>query len=262
LSLMPLLERAYQPAAGRSLLRLAEIVEAELEWTRPLVAEALAGVAEREGGKVALDLHGLERMARGLRRRVIRQAVAEVRGDLRDFGFEHLRALDELVTERQTGRRLELPGLWADRTAEKVVLGLPGTAGSVDYCLKLAVPGRVAVPEAGIELSSALVPCGQCDTDRRGAMRAQLDAAMVGPELVVRSPRPGDRMAPLGMRGTKKLHDFFVDKKIPRAEREGIPVLTTTDDEIVWIVGHRISERAKVTAGTVFVAEIEARRLR
>jgi tRNA(Ile)-lysidine synthase len=261
LSLMPLLERDYQPGAARSLLRLAEIVEGELEWTKPIVQETYAAAAVDRGGAVALDLGKLQQMPRGLRRRVIRRVVARVRGDVQDLGLEHSRALDDMVVSGGTGQRLELPGLRAERTSRKVVLDRPRKGNVVGYCVSMAVPGTVGVGEAGIELASVLVPLARCDPARRGPYRAHLDAAVVGRELVVRSPRAGDRMAPLGMRGTKKLQDLFVDCKVPRAEREGIPVVTTTDGEIVWVVGHRISERAKVTAQTEFVAELEARPL-
>jgi len=261
LSLMPALEREYQPAVERSLLRLAEIAEGELEWTRPLVREAYAEAATRDGATVALDLRKLQQMAAGLRRRVMRLAIAEVRGDVQDLGLQHLRRLDELVASGQTGSRVELPGVRAERTAEKVAVGLPGTGRGAEYCVSLEVPGKVGIAEAGIELRSTLTPVRQCDARRRGPMTAHLDAAAVGCELVVRSRRPGDRIAPLGMRGTKKLQDLLVDKKIPRAEREGIAVVETTNGEIIWIVGHRISERAKVTAQTELVAELEARPL-
>lgn len=261
LSLMPLLEREYQPGAAASLVRLAEIVESELGWTDPLVGEAYAAAVRAEDGPVALDLGRLQQMPLGLRRRVLRLAAGRVRGDLRDLGLEHLQALDHLVVSGRTGHRAELPGLWAERTSGEVVLDVARTASRAEYCVGLCVPGRAAVAEAGIELASTLLPVAGCDPARRGPLRAQLDAAVVGCRLVVRSPRPGDRIAPLGMQGTKKLQDFFVDKKIPRAEREGVPVVTTTDGEIVWLVGYRISERAKVTPHTELVAELEARRL-
>ncbi len=261
LSLIPLLEREYQPAAARSLVRLAEIVEGELEWTESIVEEAYAASAADQAGAVALDLGRLQQMPRGLRRRVIRLAAGRVRGNVQDLGLEHLRALDEVVVSGRTGQRLELPGLRAERTSRKVVLDRPRKGNVVGYCVSMAVPGTTGVAEAGIELASVLVPLARCNPARRGPYRVHLDAAVVGRELVVRSPRAGDRMAPLGMRGTKKLQDLFVDCKVPRAEREGVPVVTTTDGEIVWVVGHRISERAKVTAQTEFVAELEARPL-
>ncbi|HET6347902.1 MAG TPA: tRNA lysidine(34) synthetase TilS [Candidatus Krumholzibacteria bacterium] len=63
--------------------------------------------------------------------------------------------------------------------------------------------------------------------------------------LIVRCPRPGDRIQPLGMQGHKKLSDLFIDRKIPRRLRSRIPVVEA-NGEIVWVVGVAISERARV----------------
>ncbi len=60
----------------------------------------------------------------------------------------------------------------------------------------------------------------------------------------------GDKIAPLGMGGhTKKVQDIFTDAKVPKAERHRIPIVTD-DAGILWIVGHDIAERAKVTPAT------------
>jgi tRNA(Ile)-lysidine synthase len=59
----------------------------------------------------------------------------------------------------------------------------------------------------------------------------------------------GDRFTPLGMKNMTKLKDFFISLKIPKEERKTIPLLLS-DGNIVWIVGHRIDERFKITEKT------------
>jgi tRNA(Ile)-lysidine synthase len=77
-----------------------------------------------------------------------------------------------------------------------------------------------------------------------------LDLATVGSsELLVRSWRPGDRMAPLGLGGTKSLQDLFTSRRVPRLERGGVPVVEV-HDEIAWVAGVATSERFKVTGAT------------
>jgi tRNA(Ile)-lysidine synthase len=261
LTLLPLLEREYQPGASRALLRLAEIAEAELEWTRPLVRQELGRLADRRGAELRLDLARLQRLGTGLRSRVLRKAVAELRGGVRDVTHEHLQALSVLALNGRVGGRADLPGFWAERTADALVLRPGVRQEAPGFQVGLSVPGEVKAPQAGLAISARLARIEECDPAARGPLAAQLDAAVTGLEFVVRSPKPGDRFAPLGMRGTKKLQDFFADKKIPRAEREGIAVVATTQGEVVWIVGHRISERAKVTERTERVAELVARPL-
>ena len=59
--------------------------------------------------------------------------------------------------------------------------------------------------------------------------------------IVIRTRKDGDKMKPLGIKGTKKLKDIFINLKVPREERDIIPLICF-DDEIAWIVGYKVSE--------------------
>ena len=73
--------------------------------------------------------------------------------------------------------------------------------------------------------------------------------------LVIRKRRNGDKMLPLGMRGNKKVKDIFMDLKIPVDERDKIPVLCF-DNEIAWLVAHKVSEKFKITKETKNIIKI------
>ncbi|HYA03124.1 MAG TPA: tRNA lysidine(34) synthetase TilS, partial [Syntrophobacteria bacterium] len=64
---------------------------------------------------------------------------------------------------------------------------------------------------------------------------------------------------PLGMGGRKKLSDFFIDAKISRSRRRLTPVLCDRS-KIIWVVGHRIDDRVKITAQTRRLLRLEYRR--
>ncbi len=63
--------------------------------------------------------------------------------------------------------------------------------------------------------------------------------------LILRHWREGDRFHPFGMKGSKKLSDFFIDQKINLLEKKCVPVLCS-GDKIVWLVGFRGDDRFKV----------------
>ncbi|MDQ6630385.1 MAG: tRNA lysidine(34) synthetase TilS [Verrucomicrobiota bacterium] len=77
------------------------------------------------------------------------------------------------------------------------------------------------------------------------------DVAKVGPEIILRHWRPGDRFQPIGMKATPKLHDLFINLKIPKAERRQRVVATTPSGEIFWVEGLRMAERFKLDSRTV-----------
>ena len=83
-----------------------------------------------------------------------------------------------------------------------------------------------------------------------------VDTAKLRFPITLRTWKKGDRFQPLGMKGKKKLSDFFVDQKLSRAQKENCLVLES-DGEIVWVVNHRPAEPFKVTTATASVIEFE-----
>jgi tRNA(Ile)-lysidine synthase len=89
-------------------------------------------------------------------------------------------------------------------------------------------------------------------------MTAVVDADLVA-GLNVRFRRRGDRFRPLGLAGRKTLQDYFVDRKVPRAERDGTPLVVDRDDRVVWVAGHAVSGDFRVTARTRAVVILKLR---
>jgi tRNA(Ile)-lysidine synthase len=94
----------------------------------------------------------------------------------------------------------------------------------------------VLVPDSD-DLAELLAVCGP--------WHAFLDAGALGDHLTVRSRRPGDRIRPLGLGGSRKLQDILVDAKVPAKQRDGIAVIEN-GEHIVWIPGFAIDERSAV----------------
>jgi tRNA(Ile)-lysidine synthase len=102
------------------------------------------------------------------------------------------------------------------------------------------VPGRVAYG-AG-ELTCVRAP-------DLALADGTLAAEALGPALEVRAWRPGDRMRPLGLGGSRSLQDLFTDRKVPRADRATLPVVVS-GGEIAWVPGVATGERFRVRAQT------------
>ncbi len=115
----------------------------------------------------------------------------------------------------------------------------------------LKIPGETLLPNLGLRISASLAP-GLVREKPRGIghypARASLAiAAWRRRRIVARSWRPGDRMAPLGMAGRKKVQDIFTDGKVPRGERRQMP-LFECGGELAWIPGYRIARGWEVAS--------------
>lgn len=105
--------------------------------------------------------------------------------------------------------------------------------------------------EEEVVLGTQRLSLSSCDGREVGASEATacMDADAIEFPLIWRPWRAGDSFQPLGMSGTKKVSDLLIDLKLSLVEKSKVTVLVSGDD-IIWVVGLRISEKVKVTART------------
>jgi tRNA(Ile)-lysidine synthase len=110
-------------------------------------------------------------------------------------------------------------------------------------------PGNVALHFSVSELTDLPVKPGV----------ATLDAEKASFPLYIRNWKKGDQFYPLGMKGRKKLSDFWIDQKVPREQRKRIPLIFKNED-LIAISDLRIDDRFKITDSTRKVLRIEVQK--
>jgi len=128
--------------------------------------------------------------------------------------------------------------IFASLEAEKtgiVIIDGPGNWESSVGNLKLEITSDTILTSSQLKQASKFQAC--------------LDAAEIKFPLLLRKWKQGDYFYPLGMPKKKKLARFFIDAKLSKTEKERIYVVEM-DKKIIWIVGHRIDDRFKVTDKT------------
>jgi tRNA(Ile)-lysidine synthase len=257
--LLPILKGEFNPSVVPALARIAA-VEGEVDHAlRAMAQTALERTASGSAGKIrlALDLFGDYDVA--LQLYILRAAIEEALGRLTDISFEHVRSLLHMARRGETpSKRITLPGsLVAYRESGDLVLA---KADSLDVppSRVIEIPGKTALPGFDLEIQATLhPPSGIERLDAGSSLEACFDWNCLHAPLVVRGWLPGDRFRPLGMSGRKKIHDFFVDEKIPRPARNRVPLLVDQKG-IHWVIGHRTSEASRVTHETRRVLLLEA----
>src|SRR5690606_11904789 len=92
----------------------------------------------------------------------------------------------------------------------------------------------------------------------KNARVACLDLQKLEFPLLIRKWKTGDYFQPLGMTGFKKISDFLIDEKIPVHQKENTWLLCS-GQKVVWVMGHRIDNRFKISENTRQVLKIEIR---
>jgi tRNA(Ile)-lysidine synthase len=122
---------------------------------------------------------------------------------------------------------------------------------------RLDVPGSVYLPEAGVTITAER-QVGGVELSKDGAFGC-LQADAVDLPLTVRTRQPGDRFRPLGAPGRRKLQDVLVDRKVPRDERDRVPVVVDARGRLVWVAGVALADECRVTAPEAGVVILKLR---
>ncbi|WP_246560371.1 tRNA lysidine(34) synthetase TilS [Geobacter grbiciae] len=256
--LIPHLVR-FNPEISRRLAVTADLLAADEEVLETVADEALKRtVREHAGEGVILDVAGLLREPRGVRYRIYRRAVALAMGTLRGLSYKHVLQIDGLVRSPKPNLHIPVLGGAAVVRAYGLVTfkaaGVSGTEWEDEIIIE--GPGCYPLPDGGemvIDVVSLPADLGTLPSER-----ACFDLDCAPFPWVVRGFRPGDRINPLGMTGTKKVKDIFIDEKVPRERRRLVP-LVFSNSELVWVCGYRTGHHARVTEKTVCTVLAEVR---
>jgi tRNA(Ile)-lysidine synthase len=242
--------RSLNPGIVEVLARGADILAADAAVLDGIERERWRAVAkDASPGLVVLDGDRLAAEPLGLQRRLVRRALAVVRQGPEGLTFRHVSDILERVLAGTHGAGLNLPGgLRVERHGARIVMadgrsrGEDGPLAKLTAGMPLTVPGEVRIGHGGSRLLAVegWGPRAGFPGDRAEFV---VDRDRFDGPLSVRNWRKGDWFCPLGMgRHRKKLQDFFVDRKVGRTMRSGIP-LVVAPSGIVWVAGYRGDER-------------------
>lgn len=265
---IPLVEAEVNPQVREALLRLAS----QARWLEDFLQETVQRtfdtlVISRNDQSLVLNAEAIARKSKIVQSELVRLAYASFGLGEQDLAYTHLVAVLDLISDPTSGRQTQLPGgMSVEKRYHQLIFALPSDEPRERLTSEVAIhlPGITHLPLRGLEIRCSLEDACAQDIPRlrRSANRFEefLDFTSVHPPLIVRSRRAGDRFIPLGAPGSKKVSDFLADEKIDPRERERVAILC---DQLgpIWVIGHRIDDRVKLTALTRKVLHLQAKTL-
>ena len=260
--LIPQLTRDYNPNIKTGLSRTADVLGAESEYLDIAARKAFETCRIQDPHKnVVLNRAKFRQYHIALQRRMLRQSVSEMLGDVSDLYFAHCEAMLKLVEGDAPNTVLALPNGLRFRRAYQQLIFERKPVEMESFTYPVIIGGKTAIAILNTEITAELGDVASAGTLTLpdGKFEAIFDYEKLGQvfskpssetaPLTVRNRRQGDRFQPYGMRGTKKIKDFLIDAKVPRYERDSIPLLVC-GDEILWVIGYTTSEPFKITPDT------------
>lgn len=258
--LVPLL-RTFNPRIERGLAMLADVVALDAAMLNETVDgmfrdDALTVVQPRS---VQFVRRKFRQLPSSLASRLLKRAYAHLTGASAGLESVHMRAVLSSLGKRRGS--ISLPqGLIAWTTKEWITIGSQGSPPRIKLPTKrLRYPGDTNVSTWQFQITH--IQQEERRSAAAGQLEVYLDADAVKRPLTVRSRRPGDRMRPLGLGGTKKVQDILVDAKVSDEERGLVPIICDRSG-LIWVVGHRLDERVAIGPRTQQVIHIRALRLK
>ena len=250
----------YNPRAREVLARTARLLAEDYDLVQEMVGHIWPNIAFQEEGGIVFDLILWKEAPPSLQRHLLREAVRRLAGDVADFAAVHFQAAIESLATKPVGTSLDWPhNLQVVKGYDEFRVKVRREAVEMPKVEPeaLNVPGKTRF--LGWEIT-AQVQDARCAHDETNPWHADLDLAAAGGGLVVRQRQQGDRMQPLGMTGHKKVQDILVDAKMPRDDRDRVPIVASPEG-IVWLVGCCLDDRAKVGTNTEKVLCLRAERM-
>ncbi|MFQ5432891.1 MAG: tRNA lysidine(34) synthetase TilS [Nitrospinota bacterium] len=244
-TLVPVIKKEFNPGIRGTLRRSAEMfydIQSYLIKKAEVLVNKIS-VPTRDGRGLIIDCPMFMSIDRALQREIIKTVVNRVRKGGAPLNFEHVENLRILACGKKQAGELSLPGVTASVSHGKYYLNRHqySRTQKFSYHWQSALPIVIKELNCKVKMEKVKPP-----HDLMGnGNSVYLDGDSVPADAQFRNRNDGDRFHPLGASGTQKLKQYFIDKKIPRWERDSV-LLLASGSNVLWVAGYRLSEEVRV----------------
>ncbi len=248
--LLPLLQAEFNPNIVAALARFSTLRREEERWMSALATEQLAACRGPSGALIADRLLALPLAAQ---RRVVHRWLQSCGLGARRLSQETVAGVLTFAATATGSCRHSLPGHWQilSEYGQLRTEQAPPPHRIPSWEVTLALPGCTMLPLLGLQLTAVAGHGIRRDHDALPGDYPRF-ATIRHPRpddlpLTVRTRRPGDRITPCGMQGSRRLKQVWIDLKVPEARRDSMPVVAS-GDRLVWVPGYGVAAAWAVPA--------------
>jgi len=261
LSMLPMAEQEINEKAVEHIARTAKLLREVEAYVSGNVEKAYKKIVCEKNGQYSMKLAILMEQDIVIQRELVKRVLIQVAGKAKDIEGRHVESVLELA-KNQSGKRRNLPyQIVAYREYGYLILGREKSSEESkpeerEICYELIPDRTYRIEEAGLDICLSVEKSDENWQEiPQNTCVKWLDYDKIENGICVRTRKNGDYFQVNAAGGTKKLKDYFIDKKIPRREREE-KILLADGSHVIWIIGDRISERYKITEMTQNILKV------
>lgn len=245
--LMPFIKENINPNIENTLFRMGNIIEKDLEFIDSYTNKLAKKIIVKENKKIYIDKDSFIAEKKAIQRRIIRQALFELTGTLKDISYDMVENIIDLFYSK--GQKEFLFSEYRVYSSyDKVLFGkieIDNTKKTDDLIL-LNKEGKTKFNKYIINTGILNYQDFKKIKNRNNTYYFD-NKELLNQEIIVRTRKPGDKFKPFGMGGSKKIKKYFIDEKIPKDLREEIPLIVDENNNILVILGHKRSDYYKIS---------------
>lgn len=252
LQCIPYIEKELSPGIIRTLGEHSELYQEEENFLKEHTEKLFEDCSSIQGEEILLDITRLISYHKYMQKRIILLSLYTLTKKGKDITSKHIEAILSLM-EGQSGKEVHMPYEIVVSRQYDTLIFKKMKLDKEAYCYPLQL-GKQYIKEANLEIDLSIIEKERIQQKAENIYTKYIDYGKIKHDFCIRIRQSHDYIQLPG--GSKKLKKLFTDDKIPKAERDHIPLIAQ-GDEIVWIVGSRLNANYYVTEQTTQILQIQ-----
>ncbi len=263
LEIMPAILK-INPQADRHFVEFAQIAGDYQAFLDDYVDKIEDKLLHKEDGVIYLDRLRWLKEKSIVQAELLRRGIRRFKGSLKEIEYNHIVALQDLLTSEKTCGEIHLPqAIKVVRRYDRVKIGQQVKPSSAFYSPHLIIPGKTYIIAffrliLEVERLEGQYLEKKNSLNHKNDSEKYFDYDKMSGDLYLRNRQTGDFFYPPGLSGKKTIKKFLIDQKVEREKRDLIPLLAV-GNELLWLIGYGINERLLIDETSKNILRIKIR---
>lgn len=263
LDILPYMKENFNPDVVKAINRMALLLQEDNEYINNEAIKIFSKYCTVKKDEIIINRE-LFNKEKAIITRVVRKSLTTLSKSVYDFEMKHVKEVIELGNIG-TNKRIDLPnGIYAENVYGEIYIKKKERLLKKETEVENLILTKSDIDGKEVDFLGCLIQFKVENKEKNlkfnnNDLIKYFDYDKINEYVTIRKRKNGDRIIPLGMTGSKKLKDIFINMKVPKDYRDNIPVIQF-DDEIAWVLGVKTSNTYKVTNQTKNILKVMCKR--